>query len=516
MKYPVGIQYFPDLIEGGYAYVDKTRYIKMLEDSGKYYFLSRPRRFGKSLFVSTLEARFQGRRELFRGLAIDTESTDWTPRPVIKLSLNSVDPKTEDSLVEYLDDTFSSYEKQYGKEEDLKTLAARFENILKKAFETKGRKVAVLIDEYDAPLLSTLEKDTLNESYRETLKSVFSVLKPCDQYIHFAFVTGVSRFSHTSLFSGTNHLEDISLFDDYAGICGITEAELRKDLLPGVGEFAAALSMTEEETLTRLKENYDGYHFSPVSPDIYNPFSLLLALKNRKISNYWFESGTPDYLLKALRRDDFYLPDIDCLETVESGLSATESYLGNPVALLYETGYVTIKEYAEEAMVYTLGLPNKEVSISFAEALLPLYSSRGSEYCKNSFAKMRKAVMGWDADAFMRHLQIFLEGNPYGNTELKKRETYFKNNIFIVLKGLGFMPRAEEQTCSGRMDVMLRTRRFIYIFELKTDGSVAKGEAQIEDRCYAMPYGDEGRRIIKIAANYSSERNNIDSWRIWE
>lgn len=417
--------------------------------------------------------------------------------------------------MEYLDDTFASYEKKYGKEEGIKTLSIRFENILRNAYESTGRKVAILIDEYDAPLLGTMEKENLNTSYRETLKSVFSVLKPCDQYIHFAFVMGVSRFSHTNLFSGANHLEDISLLDDYASICGISEEELKKDLLHGVREFATSRAVTEEEMQARLKENYDGYHFSPLSPDIYNPFSLLLALKNRKISNYWFESGTPDYLLKVMRREDFYLPELDCLETVDSGLSARESYMCNPVALLYETGYVTIKDYDEDAGIYTLGLPNTEVATSFAEALLPIYSNWSSDYCRSSFAKMRKAVVGGDAEGFMRHLQTFLEGNPYGNTELGKRETYFKNNIFIVLKGLGFMPRAEEQTCSGRMDVMLRTRRFVYIFELKTDGSTTRAKAQVEDRRYAGPYADEERQIIKIAANYCSKRNNIEDWTIW-
>lgn len=512
MKYPIGIQHFPDVIEGGYVYVDKTAYIAKLTASGKYFFLSRPRRFGKSLFISTLEAYFQGRRELFRGLAIDSDDFDWTERPVIKMSLNTVDPKSEESLINVIDSMLMTYESIYAITDRSKELSSRFEQILRKAYKSSGQKVAVLIDEYDAPLLSTLDNDTLNQSYRATLKSVFSVLKSADEYIHFAFVTGVSRFSHTSLFSGANHLMDISIDDNYAAICGITESELKENFMPGVGEFAKKLGITNQEMLVSLKSNYDGYHFSADSPDIYNPFSLICALSANKIKDYWFQSGTPSYLLSVLKRDNFYLPQLDCLEAAESALSAKESYLQNPVALLYETGYVTIKAYDAEEGGYVLGLPNQEVAKSFAEALIPIYSGKEEYKCQQTVYLMRKAVVNGKPDEFMQRLQTFLEGNPYSNTELKKRETYFKNNIFIILKAMGFRPRAEEETCRARMDVMLRTSRYIYIFELKTDGSSAEAMEQIEDRGYALPYADEGRRIIKIAANYSSVRNNIDSW----
>ncbi|MCM1489324.1 MAG: ATP-binding protein [Muribaculum sp.] len=304
--------------------------------------------------------------------------------------------------------------------------------------------------------------------------------------------------------------------NEYAAICGITEDELKSVFYPGIAELAESKKVSPEEMLATLKENYDGYHFCKNSPDIYNPFSILSALDAKEITNYWFRSGTASFLLKLLKRDNFFLPELDCTESLESDLSAKESYLQNPIALLYEAGFMTIKKYDEELDLYTLGLPNKEVATSFSEALMPIYSSLDLMDCRNSFIKMRKAVMKGDADGFMRHLQTFLKGNPYSNTELAERETYFKNNIYLVCKALGFMPRNEEETCNSRMDIMLRTRRFIYIFELKTDDSAEKGMAQIEDKGYAMPYIDEGRKIIKISANYSSPANNIDSWIIME
>lgn len=256
-----------------------------------------------------------------------------------------------------------------------------------------GKKIAILVDEYDAPLLDTIDKEDLNQAYRETLKSIFSVLKSSDEYIHFAFITGVSRFSHTSLFSGANNLEDISFRDDYAAICGITEDELHENLMPGIHHFAKKMDTSAQTILEMLKENYDGYHFSGRCPDIYNPFSLLQALKTKEIDNYWFKSGTPTYLLKVLKRNNFYLPQLDCIESVMSELSANDSFMSNPIALLFEAGYITIKSYDSDIEMFTLGLPNKEVATSFTEALLPIYSDMSQLDCRDSFIKMRKAIL---------------------------------------------------------------------------------------------------------------------------
>lgn len=514
MKYSTGIQDFGKLREMGYTYVDKTQYVRKLVETPGYYFLSRPRRFGKSLFLSTLEKYFLGRRDLFGGLDIDTDDIDWTPRPVFKFSLNTIDPKTEDSLINSLSSVIRDYEAKYqipGRDNDI---PSRFSVLIRTAFESTGRKVAVLVDEYDSPLLNTLENEHINSSYRDTMRAFFSVLKSADEYIYLAFITGVTRFSHTSLFSGANNLRDISLQPEYSAICGITEDELKDVFMPGVHDFAQSSGISDQEMLSLLKENYDGYHFSEKSPDIYNPFSLLNALQSQRIDNYWFQSGTPASFLKALRRHDFYLPDLDCIETTSSGLSISESFMRNPIGLLYEAGYLTIKDYDYELKEYTLSLPNKEVAASFSEALMPYYSEQSLMECQSCFIKMRRAVIKGEPELFMKLLQTFLAGNPYGLTELAKREKYFENNIFLIFKALGFMPRAEVQTCNACMDLILQTRRYTYIFELKTDGSAKEAMQQIEDRGYALPYAHDGKQIIKIAANYSSATNNIDSWLI--
>ncbi|MDE5877407.1 MAG: ATP-binding protein [Muribaculaceae bacterium] len=514
LKYPIGIQTFSKIRKGGYFYIDKTSYIKKLVEDPLYYFLSRPRRFGKSLLLSTMQSYFEGERDLFKGLAIDTEDTDWTVHPVFMLSLGSFNPKSEDSIDDLFSSIFMRYEMIYGSLPGIKDLPQRFENLIVNAHQKTGKRAVILIDEYDDPLLSTLDRPTLNSYYRQTLKGVFSVLKSADSHIHFAFVTGVSRFSQTSLFSGANHLSDISFEDEYAAICGLTEEEIKEYLSDSITELAQKEKVSAEEAFGMLKENYDGYHFCQESPDIYNPFSLLSALKYKRISDFWFKTGTPSYLINIMKRDDFILPELDSIETLESGLSVKESYLNNPVALLFEAGYLTIKGYDYEKKLYTLALPNMEVAEGFSKALMPIYSGCTERECEDLISKMRNAIVDGEAEHFMELLQTFLEGNPYGNTEIAKRECYFKNNIYIIFRALGFLPRAEEQTCQSRMDVMLRTRRFIYIFELKTDGSVDKARDQIEDKGYARPYTHSGKTIIKIAANYSTKRNNIDGWKI--
>ncbi len=516
LKYPVGIQSFSEIISGGYAYVDKTMFVKMMVGTGKYYFLSRPRRFGKSLFLSTLQAYFEGRRDLFKGLYLDTDDIDWSPKPVVKFSFNAVRVTEKKNLDKYLHVSLASYESKYGIREAEGDFSDRFAIILRKAHADTGQKVAILVDEYDSLLLDTLtpELSALNTYYRQTLKSLFSVLKNEDEHITFVFVTGISRFSHTSLFSGANHLEDISLLNDYSSICGITEQELLEYFNDGINVFAKEKNVGYADSLTQLKENYDGYHFAMKCPDIYNPYSILRALKSRNIDNYWFQSATPTYLINVLKRDDFFIPSLDCIETIASSLSANESYSQNPVSLLFESGYITIKDYEEELGIFTLGLPNLEVSKSFTEALLPIYSGYDKEKADEVCIRMRRYLVKGDAESFMKDLQTFLHGNPYGLTELDKREKYFQSCLFLMLRALGFEPLAELQTCNARMDMMIKTKRFIYIFELKTDGSAQEAIEQIIEKGYHLPFINSGKEIIKIGANYSSSANNIDGWQI--
>lgn len=516
MKYPIGIQSFSEIITGGYAYVDKTMFVRKMIDTGKYYFLSRPRRFGKSLFLSTLQAYFEGKRGLFKGLALDTDEIDWTPKPVVQFSFNAVRATGKENLDKYLNASLSAYERQYGITFTEGDFSDRFASVLLHAHESTGQKVAVLVDEYDSLLLDTINagQSDLNTYFRQTMKSLFTVLKNADEHIALAFITGVSRFSHTSLFSGTNNLKDISLAEDYDTICGITENELRRALSPGINAFAKKIGKCENDVLALLKENYDGYHFSESCADIYNPFSVLLALDNKRISTYWFQSGTPSYLIDVMRRDDFFLPSLDCIETLESNLTAKESYLQNPVALLFESGYVTIKGHDPEMETYILGLPNLEVAKSFTEALLPIYSGYDKDKTNDAFLKMRRYVIDGEPELFMEGMRTFLQGNPYGLTELGKREKYFQSCLYLMLRALGFEPMAELQTCNARMDMMMRTSRFIYIFELKTDGMPREAMSQINEKGYHLPFLHSGKQIIKIAASYSSSANNIDSWLI--
>lgn len=512
LKYPVGVETFSEIREGGYLYIDKTRYIEDLVNGGKYCFISRPRRFGKSLLISTMEAYFQGKRELFKGLAIDRDDVDWNPRPVFRFVLNGIDPKSDDSLRVLLEPMFARLEAEYGSHPSEEGFAQRFEGLLERAYIKTGRKVAVLVDEYDAPLLDSLEMTELNDSYRATLKSIFTVLKRGDRFIHFAFLTGVSRFSHTSLFSGANNVPDRSLDDKFAALCGITQEELETALCPGITAFAVKNGLPYEKALETLKENYDGYHFTEHSPDIYNPYSILRTLQQGKVDDFWFQTGTPSYLLNMLKRDNFFLPDLDCIQAFSNELSATESFANNPITLLFESGYLTIKGYDPDSTLYDLGIPNKEVAKSLAGALLPIYSDVSEETIRSWVKKMTIAITRGDADELMLLVKTFLAGNPYSNTELNKRETYFKNNVFLIFKMLGFSPQTEEETCKSRSDLVLKTRRYIYILELKVDHSPEEAMAQIEANGYAEPYLLDGRKIIKIGANYSSNANNIERW----
>ncbi len=515
IKYPIGIQSFSEIICGGYVYVDKTMYVRKMIDSGKYYFLSRPRRFGKSLFLTTLEAYFEGRRDLFKGLALDTDDVDWTPKPIIKFAFNAIRPTEKETLDKYLNAILSDYEENYGIRCN-GDFADRFAKILRVAKEKTGQKVAILVDEYDSLLLETLhpEQSELNTYYRQTLKSLFSVLKNEDQNICFVFIAGVSRFSHTSLFSGANHLEDISILNDYGAICGITEQELYDNFKIGIENFAKEEDMEFGEMIAELKNNYDGYHFSKKCPDIYNPFSILRTLKSKEIDNYWFQSGTPSFLISIMKRDDFFMPSLDCLETVENSLTAKESYLNNPVSLLFESGFVTIKSYSKERKTFTLGLPNMEVATAFTHSIIPIYCGIRDDISNAFFLKLRNAIIDGEPQLFMEELKTFLQGNPYGLTELDKREKYFQSSLYLMLRALGFEPQAELQTCNARMDMMIKTSQFVYIFELKTNGFQQAAMDQINEKGYHLSFLNSGRQIIKIAANYSSDVNNLDSWLI--
>ena len=368
MKYPIGIQDFEDLQRNGYAYVDKTNFVYKVADEGKYYFLSRPRRFGKSLFLSTLEAYFQGKKELFEGLAIYDLETEWKKYPIFHIDLNTANFREKDSLYTVLNDYLTTWESKYGTRESEATLALRFKGVIARAAEKEGCGVVILIDEYDKPILQTLRAPELQAEHRAQLKAFYSVLKTQDRYIKFAFLTGVTKFGKVSVFSDLNNLTDISMDHRYISICGMTEKELLTNFKEGIGELASANEDNETETIDKLRMRYSGYHFEENSEEIYNPFSVLNTLANSRYDDYWFKANTHTFLIDILKKHDYCITDLNKAQVKANMMNNVDS---NPIPVIYQSGYLTIKSYDERFKNYQLGIPNKEVEEGFLNILLP-------------------------------------------------------------------------------------------------------------------------------------------------
>ncbi len=512
-KYPVGIETFSELIEEGYVYVDKTEYIHRLIERGKYYFLSRPRRFGKSLLLSTIKSFFEGRRNLFKNLAIDQYPYDWEPHPVFHLNFVNANTSSIEGLHSILIAQISKWERQYGRDESEIDLSQRFYGVIERAVAATGHKAVVLIDEYDKFLVATIDNPDLNRIFRDTLKPIYGTLKAADSFIRFAMLTGVTRFSRLSVFSDMNNLRDISLNNDFAAICGITESEIRHFLSPGVERIAKKLDISFEEAFSRLKQNYDGYHFTSDRTDLYNPFSLLYALEDSKIGDYWFASGTPTFLLEALRSRvgnirDFFNSEID-----DASLGEIESYSDDPTALLFQTGYLTIKGVSEENGDYLLRLPNEEVGRGIFKGILPIFSGMGKDESRNFIRTFTREVKSGNAETFMQLLKSFLSDIPYDLSK-NKPEVYFENNIYIICKLLGMEIQTEYRTSHGRIDILMKTDKFIYVIELKLNGTATSAMNQIESKEYTLPFATDGRQIIKIGIGFSKRTRNISRWLI--
>ena len=382
MKYPIGIQNFEDLRRNGYKYVDKTNFVYKLADEGKYYFLSRPRRFGKSLFLSTLEAYFQGKKELFEGLAIYDLETEWKKYPIFHIDLNTANFREKDSLYNVLNDYLTGWEDKYGARDSEVTLPLRFKGVIARAAEKEGCGVVILIDEYDKPILQTLQAPELQAEHRAQLKAFYSVLKTQDRYIKFAFLTGVTKFGKVSVFSDLNNLTDISMDYRYVNICGTTEEELKSYFKEGISELASANGDSESETIDKLRMRYGGYHFEKNSEGIYNPFSVLNTLAKHRYKNYWFETGTPTFLIELLKEHGYRLPELNKEQVSAIVMSRMDSAPTNLIPIIYQTGYLTIKGYDERFKKYQIGFPNKEVEEGFLNLLLPLYNSAGDRIKK--------------------------------------------------------------------------------------------------------------------------------------
>ena len=510
MIYPIGIQSFSEIREGGYTYVDKTALVYELLSTGKYYFLSRPRRFGKSLLVSTLEAYFQGRKELFAGLAMERLEREWTEYPVFHLDLNAQKYESPRNLTEILNASLTGWEKEYGAEPSETSLSLRFRGVVRRAAEKTGRRVVVLVDEYDKPLLQAIGDGALQDDYRNTLKAFYGVLKSCDQHIRFALLTGVTKFSKVSVFSDLNNLQDISMLKAYEGICGVTEEELRTVFSESVGRLAEANGLEVEEAYGELKKWYDGYHFAAGGADVYNPFSLLNTFKTGEFGNYWFETGTPTFLVELLKKSRYDLRNLTEEQTTADVLGSVDTMDENPVPVLYQSGYLTIKGYDKRFGLYRLGFPNGEVERGFMSFLLPHYASVGKSESIFQISLFMRDVEGGDIDGFMRRLQGFFADIPY---ELARDlELHYQNVLFIVFRLMGFYTRVEYHTSQGRADLVLQTERYVYVMEFKLDGTAEEALRQIEEKNYALPFAADPRKLFKVGVNFSNAIRGIERW----
>lgn len=510
--YPIGVQNFATLREDGYTYVDKTGFIEKLIKSGKYFFLSRPRRFGKSLLLSTIEAFYLGRKDLFDGLAISHADHDWQPHPVLHIALNACEYNDSESLLEKFGYEFSRWEKLYGNDMASAPHAERFRFIIEQAYAHTGRKVVILIDEYDKPLLDSVYNKELQDTYRSQLKAIYGNLKNCDRYIEFAMLTGVSRFGKLSIFSDLNNLNDISLSDEYSAICGMTAEEITANFSEGIREFADKNSISVEETYAKFKENYDGYHFSPSSPDMYNPFSVLCALDDSRIGAYWFSTGTPTFLVDMIRRMEIDLRDLEHMQADINDLMDASYDLSSTLPIMYQSGYLTIKSYDGRFDTVALGYPNREVERGFLNGLMKIFTNSNSGRSEFDVSRFVLDVEAGRVDDFMSRLQALFSGYHYDQMDLGHLELHYRNVIYLVMKLMGFYTHAEMQTASGRIDLVVETPDFLYLFEFKVNQNAQKAIEQINGRDYLMPFQADGRKIIKVGANFDDSIRSISAW----
>ena len=528
-KLPIGVQSFKDLREKGFLYVDKTEYLFRLANNGKVYFLSRPRRFGKSLFLSTLAAYFLGQKELFKGLYLENAEEEqalqegrdaWQEYPILYLDFNMGNYGESDELDINLNDHLCKWEKQYGIESSEQTFALRFAGIIKRAYQQTGRQVVILVDEYDKPLLQTMGvNEALNEDYRNTLKAFYSVIKTCDQYIRFAFLTGVTKFSKISIFSDLNNLKDISLNETYAGICGITQKELELNFQPEIQALAQKQGFDYQQALAALKQWYDGYLFHPAGEGMYNPYSVLNAFDDKEIKSYWFGTGTPTFLVNYLKEANYYIPDLDGnVELDEDGLQTYRAVAQDTLPILFQAGYLTIKEYIKDLRLYRLGFPNDEVRYGFLHNLLPAYSDVPFGQTGVWVGRFVQDIRNGKVDDFMERMQAIISSIPYDNftaENLKLREQNYQTAVYLIFALIGQFVQTEVHCAKGRADTVVITADTVYIFEFKLSGNGTAGDAiaQIQKQNYAAQYKANGKKIVLIGAGFDEQARTIKEWK---
>jgi hypothetical protein len=515
-KLPVEVQDFERLRKEDYAYVDKTEYVYQLTRTNYPYFLGRPRRFGKSLLLSTLKAYFLGKKELFEGLAIAELEKDWIEYPVLYIDLNVGNYVDPTSLHAALDTNLKSLELQWGKDEIEKTPALRLYGLIDHVRKQAGRRVVVLIDEFDKPLVSTFDNSDLHQYFRDILRGFYGVLKSADANLHFVFLTGITKFPQVSIFSDVNHLVNISLNKEFAGICGISETELIQNFQPEIKALAEANKLSYEEAFAKLKKHYNGYHFAKESEDIYNPYSVLKTFYHKNISDYWYKTGTSAFLVKVLKKCEFRIPNLE--NSVDIDVNSIMDYRGedyNPTPLLYQSGYLTIKEYCREYNEYTLGFPNEEVKYSFLDDLLPAYVPQYGLQPEFSTASFVRALCAGDVDGFMNTLKAFYASIPCDLMNRKdKDEQYYQYVFYILVTLMGQFVQAEVKTSAGRADAVIKTEDTIYAIEFKMGNRGIAEEAlkQIDEKGYLIPFTTDGRKLVKIGAEFNDKDRGLSRW----
>ena len=529
-KLPLGVQSFEKLRRDGYLYIDKTSFLWQLVQVSSPYFLSRPRRFGKSLFLSTLAAYFRGQKELFKDLYLEKAEKEqasqegreaWQAYPVLYLDFNTENYNDDNSMHTILHTHLSQWEKQYEADTSEQTFSSRFKGIIQRAYHQTGKQVVILVDEYDKPLLQTMGvNEALNEHYRNTLKAFYSVIKTCDEYIRFAFLTGVTKFSKISIFSDLNNLRDISMEKQYAGLCGITQTELETNFQPDIQVLADEQDLTYQEALAALKQWYDGYLFHPAGEGMYNPFSLLSAFVKKEIKSYWFSTGTPTFLVNFLKEAHYYIPDLDGkVELDEEGLQTYRAVAQDTLPILFQAGYLTIKTYIPEARMYRLGFPNDEVRYGFLKNVLPAYSGLPFVETGKSVWKFVEDIREGNVEGVMERLKSIISGIAYDNftaENLKLREQNYQTAVYLVFALMGQFVQTEVHCSTGRADAVVITVDTVYIFEFKLSGNGSAEDAlvQIKKNGYAAQHKADGKKIVLIGAGFEEATRTIKNWKV--
>lgn len=512
-KYPIGIQTFSEIRERNYLYIDKTQYLVDFIDKGyKYVFLSRPRRFGKSLFASMIHAYYEGRKDLFEGLAMGEYEKDWVKHPVLHFDMSAAKHMDKDMLERYLADMLTDQEAVFGYKSEKQDPNIRLKDLVVTANRLTGRKVALIIDEYDAPLLDVVHEEQNLAALRRATQNFYSPIKSLDPYLEFVFLTGITKFAQLSIFSELNNLFNISMYDKYSAICGISSEELHTQMLPDVERLAEHLHLSVDETFERLKRKYDGYHFSKNSEDVYNPFSLIKALASGDIGDYWFDSGTPTYIIKLLQKYNVGLRDLTGQDAGVSDFDVSPENMTTALPLLYQSGYLTIKHYEPMIDLYTLGYPNEEVRTGMVRSLAANYLTPAEGTNSSFVIKFVKAVIADDMEQALTLMRAYLAGVSYRLSNKTERDV--QTIFYLVFSLIGSFIKVEEESAHGRADVVITLPSVVYVMELKFDGSADAALRQIDEKGYLIPYTADGKRLVKVGVNYSSEERTITEWRI--